>query len=93
MTQATEARVGRLLEVQQRLDTAREQLADALRGERDAFWAKSATVCKRRRETVLEAGKGGQHFWLTAMRNCPELWGAITDRDELALRLVFHAYL
>lgn len=45
---------------------------------------------KRKGVVVPMAGEGLPMFWLTTIRNVPdpELWQAVTDRDELALKYV-----
>lgn len=86
MTQAMEGRVGRVLETQQKIDMARAELADRLRSERSAYWAKNGEIMKRRRTAVEEAGADGEYFWVTCFRNLPDLWEVVNERDELALR-------
>jgi len=89
LSSADEAAVDKALKVQQQLDEKRAAYAEKLRAIRAEFFVKRDGFAKRRRDVVAPmAGEGLPLFWLTTLRNTPQIWEAFTDRDELALKYV-----
>lgn len=91
LKQEEEARVEKLLEVQKEIDELRAEYAETLRKHREEHLKFLDSVRTKRKGVVVPmAGEGLPMFWLTTIRNVPdpELWQAVTDRDELALKYV-----